>query len=234
MNFLDTVKRVRQECDGTGTGPSAVTNQTGESKRFVDWTVAAWNTIQGKHTNWRWMRSTFTLPLTTDDGTYAYTDATDTIAAAVISRFSRWIVGERDFPWRIYKTSDGVSSERYLEYMPYNTFRRQFRMGTQNSGPPAYYSVDPQNNVLIGPKPDAAYVVSGDYQRSAQTLAANDDTPELPAQYHMLIVYEAMKLYARFESAPEVMAGAADEGGRLWRQLEINQRPQMDIAGPMA
>ena len=94
-------------------------------------------------------------------------------------------------------------------------------------------TIDPQRNLILGPKPDAAYTITGEYQMSAQVLAADGDTPEMPSDYHQLIVYSAMKKYGGFHSAPEVSARGITEGNALMRQLESNQRPEVTLAGPL-
>jgi hypothetical protein len=69
--------------------------------------------------------------------------------------------------------------------------------------------------------------------RRPQTLVANSDEPEMPAEFHMLIVYEALKRFGKAESADEVInlgeaAGGSDGNeGRpvsgLWRSLIWDQ-----------
>lgn len=234
MNYLDIAKRTRQECDASGTGPAAVTNQSGESKRFVDWAADAWTEIQNRHQNWKWMRSRFTVNTVADDDTYAYSDCTDSKTSAAISRFSRWWWDDCIFPFRIYKQSDGIGTERWLTPIDHESFKRLYRLGTQVSGAPAHYTVDEDDNILLGPKPDAVYVVSGDYQRGAQVLAANDDEPDMPSRFHMLIVYHAMLKYAGFESAGDVWARAMALADPMMRNLEANQLPYPKMAPPLA
>lgn len=234
MNFLQICQRVRQEADIVGTGPATVTGQTGELKRIVDWTATAYEAIQNRHEDWLWLRGQFTLD--TVDGTrqYEYGDATDVDDAAAISRFRHWWWEDVEFPWRIYKQSDGVATERYLTPLEWGTFRRLYLLGSGQSGFPAHVTVDPQNRVVLGPTPDAVYVVSGDYQKGNQALAADADTPEMPSQFHMLIVWEALKLYGQHESASESMAKGEYNGLPILRALEANRQPMIQLAGPLA
>lgn len=234
MNYLQLCQRLRQEIAAAGTGPSAVTNQTGESLRIVDWVASAYTDIQNRHDEWLWLRSQFTLNTVADDDTYAYGDATDVSAAVAITRFAHWWWMDQEFPMRIYKQSDGVSTEQYLHPIPWGRFRRLYKIGSQTSSYPQHVSVDPQNNLVLGPKPDAIYVVSGDYQKSAQVLAANSDTPEMPSRFHLLIVSEAMKRAGRYEAAQELFAGGEYESLPTMRALEADQLPPPELAGPMA
>ena len=63
MNFLSLCKRLRQEAGYSGSGPSSVTNQAGESKRVVDWINDAWLDIQGMRSDWRFMLEPFSVSL---------------------------------------------------------------------------------------------------------------------------------------------------------------------------
>ena len=234
MNFLQMCQRARSECAIAGTGPADVSGQTGDLERIVNWVADSWREIQIAHPNWRWMRKGFTLTTTADDGTYAYSDAEDDEDSAAISRFSRWLLNNDEDPPKIYLQSAGVAGQRRLSYITWNSFKFIYRAGTQNSGPPAHISVDPDNNIVLGPAPDDTYVVTGDYQRSAQELSANADTPEMPADYHMLVVWMAVEKYGFHEVAEEAIAKAQRFGPPIMRTLELNQLPPWPIADPMA
>jgi hypothetical protein len=239
MNFLQLCQRLNQEVGelgNAGSVPAATTNQTGRNRRLVNWIAQAYAEIQDRYTNWRWLRSTFTVNATSGDDTYAGTDCTDSRLSAAVSRFARWWLEDDDENpnIRIYLSSSGVSGERYLIPIPWNYFRDLYKKGTQTNGPPVHVTIDPQNNIVLGPKPDDTYVVTGEYQMAGQALAADADTPEMPSRFHMLIVYEAMKKYAGHQSAPEVMSRAVLEGNKVMRQLEADQLPRIRFAGPLA
>lgn len=220
---------------GSASAVSAVTGQSGQALRFVEWIARSWKDIQNRHTNWRWMRSTFTVNTTSGDDTYAGTDCTDSRLSAVITRFKRWwpFDDEGAPNMRIYLTSGGVSGERHLIYLPWSRFRAIYKMGTQNNGSPVHVTIDPQNNLVLGPKPDAIYTVTGEYQMSAQSLAANGDTPEMPSDYHDLIYWFALEKYGKFTASPESVAQAQRESSRLMRQLEADQMPTITQGQPL-
>lgn len=236
MSYLSLCQDLRRECSISGTGPTATTGQTGEYLRVVTWIKNAYTEIQNRSARWRWMRSRFTVNTVADDSSYAYGDCTDSRLSAAISRFRRWWLLDDEGYSNItaYLSSGGVSGEYYLIPLDWNDFRYLYRRGTQTSGVPAHVSVDPQNNLVLGPAPSAVYVVSGEYQMSAQVLAANADTPEMPSDFHQLIVYEAMRKYAGYQSAPEVMSRAVNEGNAILRDLELDQLPRMRVGGPLA
>lgn len=229
MTYLELCVLLRQEVGVAGTGPTTVTNQTGELKRLVTWIAQAWTEIQNKKNNWRWMRSSFTLATVAADGSYAYTDCTDTLTVAAIARFARWY----PYNFRIYLTSTGVAGETRLNFCPWESFRDVWLMGTQTDGFPSDISIDPQDNLRLGAVPDAIYTVTGDYQRGAQTLAVDADTPDMPARFHTLIMHEAAKKYAAYHSAPEVWAQANDQAKGYWTDLYVDQLPRGGFGDPL-
>lgn len=238
--YLVLCQETARECDVAGAAasavPTAVTGQVGELKRIVEWVKQAWTELQNRHPNWRWMRSTFSVNTVSGDDTYAGTDCTDSRLSTTIDRFARWIpVDDEGYSnVKCYLSSSGVGTEGWLRFLPWTTFRSIYKVGTQNNGYPAHFTIDPQDNLVLGPKPDGVYVVTGEYQMSAQTLSANGTTPEMPAQFHQLVVYLAMQKYGFFEPAPEVLKRGVAEGKRLMRQLEANQLPSIGFAGPLA
>ena len=233
MNYLQLCARLRHECRAQGTGPSSVVGQTGRNLDWVNWTAAAYTDLQNRHKNWRWLTSRFSFATTTNQEAYAGTDATDTVASAAITRFRFW--------WprtiRLYPTASGVASQQIIPAIDWTIFDRLYRIGAlqNNSNRPQQCSIGLDNKLYLGPKPDSTgYTATGEYQKSAQVLAANTDTPEMPSDYHMLIVYYAMQHYAFAMAAPDTLANATEHGRRLMAQLEGDQLPILARAGPMA
>ncbi|MDA8260585.1 MAG: hypothetical protein M0Z99_33960 [Betaproteobacteria bacterium] len=223
---------LRQEATDTGTGPTTVVGQTGELGRYVKWIKDAWVDIQNHRPDWLWMRKSFTVPTVASTGEYAYnaTGLVDTVSGTAISRWSRWY----RYEFKIYLASTGVSGETPLIWLPWNVFRRIYRYGTQNDGPPVHVSVDPTGKFCLGPKPDAVYTVGGDYQLGPQEMTADADVPEMPSRFHRLIVYEALSRYGGHRVVPEAIMRANAEGGRLWADLELDQLPDMEDGPPLA
>lgn len=230
--YLQLCSYLRQECTDSGTGPSTVTGQSGELARYVKWIADAWTELQQEHDDWVWMRRGFTVNTVADDGEYAYTDCTDTTDSAAISRFARWYKGRYD--WKCYLQSSGVAGEYFLTWLDWEEFKKKYRFGTQTSGRPIHVSMDPSRKFVLGPKPSAVYVVSGDYQMGPQTLSADANTPEMPDRFHSLIVYLAMIKYGFNSVAPEVLHRASIEGGRLHAALVRDQRPPITARGSLA
>lgn len=233
MTFLQLCQRLRQECEIPGTGPSATTNQTGQMRRLVDWIASAWDDVQRGHSAWRWMRRPFSLNTVAGTDNYAFGSATDVDAGAAISRFSHWWAHDDDDPYLAYLQSVGVAEQYRLVYTPWEYFKWLYRFGTQNNSKPVHVSVDHQNKLCLGPRPDGVYVVTGDFQRGLQVLAADADIPEMPTRFHDLIWRYALHTYGANSVAAELVARAELESARLLSSLEADQLPIITMPEPL-
>lgn len=237
-SYLTLVNDLARECGVTGNASavSAVAGQTGEAKRLVDWIRQCHNDIQNRKTNWRWMRSQFTVNTVVADDSYAPTDCTDSRLSVSVSRFARWWLFDEQGSVNIkrYLTATGVSVEGWMTPLSWPYFRSIYRIGTQTNGAIIHVTIDPQNNLTIGPKPDAIYTVTGEYQMSAKNFAADADTAEFPERFDDLITYLAMEKYGAYHAASEVFQRGKLEGGRLMRQLEADQGAEVMLAPPLA
>lgn len=230
MSFLTLCQDVRRECGISGTGPASVLNQSGELLRVVNWTAQAWTEIQNKKPNWRWMRSQFTVNTSANVDTYAYGSCTDTNSSAVITRFKRWW----DQEFQIYLASAGSTTSHFMTFEPWSIFRHTWKVGAISASYPSTVTITPQNSFMLGAKPNDIYTVTGEYQKSAQVLAADADVPEMPSDFHQLIVYRAMRKYAGYAGAPEVWARVKQEAGEMWADLMLDQLDQFGFGDPLA
>ena len=233
MTYLELVQRLRIESGYANTGPSSVAGQTGDHERAAAWIASAYTELQGRH-DWRWMRKGFTLTLSSGTDAYDYTSAIDDVTSAAITRFKSWHFKDPWNPPKCYLQSSGSGTEYWLTYVPWEHFRTIYKIGTQTPGAPAHITIDPNDNIVIGPEPNDTYVLSGEYNRSAQVLSANGDTPEMPSDYHMLIVYDGLKKYGLWRPAPEAVTRAHEEGRPLLRRVEKNQMFMPRMRGPLA
>ena len=228
--FLQLCSKLREKTIDSGTGPAAVTGQTGQLARLESAVSDGSVRLQQDREDWQWMRKSFYVDTVASDGAYAYTDCTDTVSVVAIARFARWY---QDC-FKAYLSTDGVGTEYPLVWLDWETFRRIYRYGTQTDGKPVYVSMDPTQAFVLGPKPSAVYRVSGDYQIGPQIMTANADVPEMPTRFHDLIVYEAMVEHGFNSVAPEVIRFAQSEGTRLRAALELDQLPQVMYGAPLA
>lgn len=227
MNFLELAQRVRQEAGGVAgadSSPSSVTGQLGQLAKVVRWTNDAWMDLQLKHTDWLWMRKSFTLPLTASLNDYSAADAS-------VTDLGQW----DDESMRIYLTSEGVANEAYLSRMEYSLWRDVWDFGVKTPSRPNVVTVKPTFNLGFGPVPNDDYVVTGEYLQAAQPMLIDADEPTgLPVEFHMIIVYRAIKKYAIDEAAPEIYGAFRDDALRLESKLERRYLPRWRTGGPLA
>lgn len=227
MDFLQIAQMVARE-SGTVSGnlPSSVANQTGRLLKIVNWTVTAWREIQNARNAWKWMQEDFQNNLVA--GTQRYT-----AASFSISRLAEWIT--HDDTVTLYKTSLGPVDERELRFLPWEDFKRMYTRGVQQQNRPLHYSISPAGEFCVGPIPDDAYVVKGEYRKSPQTLVNNGDVPEMPERFHELIAWCALLLLAEHDEANLHIATAMRRKRELMDDLERDQLPQLHIgSGPLA
>lgn len=223
MDYLDLVQSLHYEAQLPGSAPAAVTGQSGRAADLVRWVAEAWNDIQRDNNGrWKWLRGDFTLQTVADTADYAYTDATDVDTAAAITRFRRWDLDRRDPP-HIYLVSDGEEFERRIDILDWRDFRRLYVLATHDSQYPSCVAADVGDNLWFGPTPDDIYLLSGSYWLSNQTLSADDDVPEMPVDYHMLIVYRALTKYGYSLVAQDKLQRAAAEGLAVYENLYADQ-----------
>lgn len=237
MTFLELVRRVARACGMTNRGdiPTTVSEQVGNLLDAVQWVQDAWRELQVSRNNWLWMRAGFTLSTQPGVDTYAASDAIDDETGMPIVRHAYWRLGDGMIPEiRCYLQSGSLQGQYWLTPLPWEHFQALYRIGSQNPGQPINISIDPRNRLVIGPTPNDVYVIKGDHQRSAQELIEDSDEPEMPADYHMVIFYDAILKYAGSEAAAEVMARAQIEGPPLKGALRMNQLPTFQPTAPLA
>jgi len=223
VDLLNLVQTLHYEAKLPGSPPDAVTGQVGRSADLVRWTIEAWNDIQrDQDGRWKWLRSDWTLDTVASTASYAPAAVTDVDDAAVISRFKAWDMDEEEQPF-IYLVSEGKLTERELVIYPWMEFRGVYVRGVNTPAYPGVISVKPDDTLYVGPPPDGVYRITGTYWKGLQQMAVDDDIPEMPSDYHMLIVYRALFKYAYNVVGQEILAWANTEGETLLDALVLNQ-----------
>jgi len=228
MTFLELVRayvreagveRVRTDI------PVSVADQQGELANAVHWVRQAWIELQASREDWQFMRGKFTLETVQGQRVYEFSDCEDVDTGNAIDRFSDWYFVDRHDPPRCFLQSTGKGGEFWLTAIPYDRFNQIHALNVEPEGMPIHISEDPQRRLLLGQTPNDVYVVTGQYRRGPQILQADGDTPDMPEQFHYLIVYDALRKYGGSDAAGEVLLRCDTEGGSLRRSLYANQLP---------
>lgn len=238
--YLKICQNVARECGISGgadasPNPTAVTGQIGELNRVVNWVADAYIEIQNAE-YYRWLRKKFTVNTVSGTATYAFGVVTDVDDAAFITRFDRWRFNDRRNPPKLFLTSSGVGSQIFLSYTAWDNFEYLYETGSlqDQTSQPVHITVNSKDEIQLGIKPNDIYTLTGSYHKSAQILAVNGDIPEMPTQYHNLIMYQAMIYYGYFDVAPEIIARGKEGFNLIRNQLKRNQADEFRVGAPMA
>lgn len=204
MNFLALAQRVWVECGLSGSGPTAVTSQTGLQLYVVNWTADAWTEIQAA-ADWDFMRSQISFNTVNGQRTYDSNDDAD------IGTIRKWDYG--------YAKITSGSTIYPLVWLPWTVFRDSYEYQTQPTARPSFITVDPSGKLRFDTTPDAAYTVTLEGFENPTVLAATSDTPVIPSADHMVIVWRAVMTYASREAVPELYQFAQLNYNRAMNRL---------------
>ena len=223
MTYLQMLRRLRQECGVSGSDPASVTNLPGEMARLSNYVKQAWLEIQTMHPDWQFMRQPVSFTSSANQPEYSSQEM-------LISSFGSLKTDSfRNAP------ANEPYAENFMYPMEYDDFRNTYGFGTNRlvRARPIHFAVTPQGNIILGPTPDAQYIITGESYAMPTELANNDDRPACPSQFHMAIVYKAMMLYGHYEAAPEVMMHGTSEFNKLIARMAAAQLPKLQWGAPL-
>lgn len=230
MNFLQLCNRLKVKARVTGSDMTAVTDQAAEFARLVLFINEAWMDLQMTRPDWKWMRNSMTFPTVAGQATYTLAQIEAT--GSGFSNFGNWDLETL----RCYTTSVGTNDETELDWMPYDIWRNTYQMGATRTTEtrPNEFTITPAHGIGLGCTPAAGYTISGDYYKVATEMEATTDTPSLPSQFHMAIVYRAMMFYGVSESAPEVYDEGKTEFDRMLSRIMLHEGVRISVCGALA
>jgi len=192
-----------------GTGPSSVTasDLSEEELAVVRYIKQADLDIQRRWFNWNFLWGESTL--TPSVGTSTLTSPSD--------------LGN----WKLDSIIWSKATEDYqeLEYVDWDEYKLEYKLGVVDSGTPEVFSVKPDNVIDVYPTPDAATTISAEYWKTPTELAADSDISAIPQRFHNIIIARAKIYYGENEDAPEILSGALAEFEDLLDKLESDQLP---------
>lgn len=240
MNLLSLCQEAQVECGVSGTLNTTI-NQIGSLGRLVAWVGKAWEEIQLAHDDWFFMRSsnllnpgTTGMQFVTTAGQASYPLGTGANTCGVTSAvFGKWARGT----FRNYSTASGINNEITMKDMFFDAWRDGYMLGALRTVQtrPVAVALGPDNSICLGPPPTAGYTVTGDYFIAPTVMSLDLDTPiGLPVQFHRLILYKAMILYAGYEAAPEVFQKGEALYEPMLARLEKLRLPMITAGGALA
>lgn len=188
-----------------GSGPSAVTGQTGELDNVTRWIAEADLYIQNLWLDWKFLWTA---------GPTAQTIAAGASTIATVTDLRTEI-------------EDGLilfagSTQAYRPlWMEWPDFRLQFGTRPKNTqSKPAHWTVRPDGVIELSSIVAANTAWTLEYQRQPVRMTSNTSTSPIPAAYDRLIMSRAAIMYGTREDAPEIQTGMAAEYDDLLEKLE--------------
>lgn len=208
--YLTLCQTVRRECRVPGSGPSSVSGQTGILKKIVEWVADADEEIQSLWADWDFLWAQWSE--TTIEGTAEYTKPSD---------LGTW---DRESFYLDYSTDDHSK----LTEMTYKDWRTRLRQGTKTNQQPAYFIIQPDQNIRLEAPPDDAYTLTADYWKTPTRLSDNSDTSVIPAQFERAIIELAKTKFAMDQGAQTILIAAQSAYLDWIGRLEAAQLPGHD------
>ena len=228
MNFLELAQETRRLSGVGGTGPVNVETATGMELKITNYVSNAWIDIQTHPKNWKWMWEDFSVDLQPGPGTQPLQTILNTREYQLVDCDKILVT-----TFRSYLTSLGVTDRQRMTWTPWRRFRKRYGVVDETANRPIQASRAPNGDLVLYPKPDDVYSIEFQSFRRPQILTVNTDEPEMPSEFHMLIVYEALKRFGKAENAEEIIALGEQAGGSdgnegrpvsgLWRALIWDQ-----------
>lgn len=251
MNRLQLCQKLQTLCGVSGTLATTI-GQTGSLGRLVGWVDDAWSNLQTERDDWEFLRSSYlegngfsfstvagqsVYPLGFGSGTLpnfilGESSLGSSSALPVADNFGKWA---RE-TFRCQVTAQGFNTEVPIDWVPYDIWRDVYMMGAMRSVTtrPVVMAIGPDQSICLGPPSDGTYTITGDFYAAPQVMTADTDVPAgIAARFHLLIVYDAMDMYADYESAPEVSAAAAKGRTKLLPSFQSLYLPPCFFAGAL-
>jgi hypothetical protein len=205
--YLILCQNMARDIGIPGEGPSSVTSSTlsEEENAVVRYVKQADLDIQSRWFNW--------------DFLWTEADITPSIGTSTIT--SPADLGNWKLDSIIFSKATDVYQE--LEYIDWDEYNLEYKMGTVESGTPEVFSVRPDNIIDVYPTPDATTTISVTYWKTPTEMSADSSESPIPSRFHKIITARAKIYYAENEDAPEILSGALAEFEDLIDKLEADQ-----------
>jgi len=227
LTFIQAVNRLRGECGITGSDLTSLAGLSGVNLRCKQWINDAYVELQAKQQDWEWLRASFSFVTVASQQVYTTTDA------GIAATFGKWVPDSL----RCYITASGYSTEQFLRHQPdYEAWRDVWQFGANRTvtGQPVEFAITPAKSLGLTPIPaDDSYTILGDYYKMPAELSADSDTPAMPGQFHMILVYMAMMSYGVDEAATEIYQRGELKHRELLRKLMDDQLPNVCLPEPL-
>jgi len=209
VNYLELAKELVRETGLAGGNPDdleTVEGQTGDLLDAVTWTRDACTQIDNLWFTWKFLWIEHSTAFAVADGQDPPLPTTYDVR--------RW---DRDSFW----LNKATSSPRKLRFEDWRTFRQ--RTGAAASGKPASITIRPDMTLRTDKIPNATFTFTAEGYKRPTILVLDDNEPDMPAEFHRIIVCRSKIIYADQRDAPEILEGAQTEYSDILDKLQSDQ-----------
>ena len=207
MTFLEQAQLLLNELpfDVTITD---VTGNVDEIQRVVDLLAAADYQIQNLYLDWNFLWTTH-AGVTLVAGTSEYSAPSD--------------LGDYDLEsFFLDYTSNDFKNVKHLNY---KDWRNNYGYGVKTNAKSDFFTIKPDNTIVLEPPPDDAYTLTYDYLVEPTKMSAKTDESTIPERYHRVAIARAKVWWANQEDMQELLADANSEFSILFPQLKAAELP---------
>lgn len=231
MNYLELVNAAARDGGLVSKQNRATTlvDASGITEKLAAFVEQAWRLIQLQRNDWEFRRGDFSHALVIGQAGYTPLE----LGITRCSRFASDINIEGFTPHSIYDAAIGAADTCPLYQISPEVWESAYGRGVQTQQRPTDYSLR-RGVFCVGPHPDKAYIVQGQYWKGAQSLSLDADEPELPEDFHDVIKWKALMLYSGQDGALNDRELARMEYAALMGRLVSEQTRSVDMGPPIA
>lgn len=117
-----------------------------------------------------------------------------------------------------------------LDFVEWNLWNNYYEADVGNLSKPAQITETPDRLTDLYPSPEKQYRIYFNYERGPQILVSATDVPDMPEEFHEIIMWGAVKHYAEWDQNGALAARALREYRRYKTRLEKKCLPQLGWA----
>jgi len=204
MTFLELCQKTRRDIGIQGTGPTAVTGQTGNYQRLVDFVADADVKIQCLYEDWDFLRTIVSFNTVASSSTY--TQSAITSANAV----GKWDIEAFSF-------KPDTANYRPLDNLDFHAWKNSgVRFALDPEDEPTQFVLDQDESIILTPTPDAIYPIRAEHWAAPVRMAANADVSVIPKRFHQIIIELATIKYAGYDENEMLLREAKIAYDDVW------------------
>lgn len=218
--------------------PTTTVGQTGTLGDIVEAVKEAWLMLQMHHRDWRWLRGSVSVTLTPNVNII-----TTSNFQAQEPRFAHvlWYVAQARTRYANVRDDGSINNpDMPVWFIPWQEFNGGIytRRPSPTASKPQFYSEQPNRSIRLYPAPSTPsvgnnWLFSTPCRLLPQELTADSTIPEMPEEFHNIIVWWAVDVFCRTRANFDRLSiEAKKEVNRQLLKLGADQLPETVQVSP--